>query len=113
MSDNPIDQNTLDDLTKMVGEDFIGELVETYFEDSHQLLTVLHRALAERDAALFRRAAHTLKSNSASLGASRVAAIAKDLESMGRDSQLDEAKPKLDDLETAYALAAEELKALL
>jgi len=113
MSDNPIDQNTLDELKKMVGEDFISELVETYFEDSHQLIADLHRALDQGDADLFRRSAHSLKSNSASLGASRVASIAKDLEFMGRDSQLDAAQPKLDALETAYAKAAEELKALL
>ncbi len=113
MSENLIDRKTFDDLKKMVGEDFIGELVDTYFEDSPLLMAELHKALDEGDAGAFRRAAHSLKSNSASLGASSLAAMAKELEDRGRDGQLEAAEPKVRELETAYEKAAEELKTLL
>ena len=113
MSENLIDQKTFDALKLMVGEDFIEELVDTYLEDSPQLLAELRKGLDQGDAGAFRRAAHSLKSNSASLGASKLAVIAKELEERGRDGLLEGAEPKVRELETAYEKAAEELKSLL
>ncbi|MGB3716486.1 MAG: Hpt domain-containing protein [Candidatus Promineifilaceae bacterium] len=113
MSEAVIDQTTYDDLKKLVGEDFIGELVETFFEEAPGLLAEMRQALDGGDAEVFRRSAHSLKSNSASFGATQLASLARDLEYMGRDSQLDEARKKMPELEAAYARAVKALKALL
>ncbi len=113
MSETVIDQSTFDGLTKLVGDDFIGELLETFFEEAPELLAEMGRALDEGDAQSFRRSAHSLKSNSASFGATQLTSLARDLEYMGRDGRLDEAGPLLPQLKAAYVQAAEALKALL
>jgi HPt (histidine-containing phosphotransfer) domain-containing protein len=113
MSDDVIDQATFAGLTDLVGDDFIDELVETFFEEAPELLAEMKRALAEGDAGAFRRAAHSLKSNSESFGATRLASLARELEYLGRDGRLDQAKPKMPQLEIAYAETAQALKALL
>ena len=73
----------------------------------------MSRALDEDDAGSFRRAAHSLKSNGESFGATRLAALARELETMGRDGRLDDARPELPQLEAAYEEAAKALRALL
>jgi HPt (histidine-containing phosphotransfer) domain-containing protein len=113
MTEAIIDQATFDGLTELVGDDFIGELVETFFEEAPGLLAEMGRALDDRDAEAFRRAAHSLKSNGNSFGATSMAALARELETMGRDGRLDEAGPKLPQLEAAYEEAAEALRRLL
>jgi HPt (histidine-containing phosphotransfer) domain-containing protein len=113
MSEAVIDQTTYDDLKKLVGEDYIGELVETFFEEAPGLLDEMRLASDGGDTEAFRRSAHSLKSNGASFGATRLESLARDLEDMGRDDRLDEAGAKLPELEAAYAQAAEALKALL
>jgi len=113
MSETIIDQAAFASLTDLVGDDFIGELVETFFEEAPGLLAEMGRALDKGDAAALRRAAHSLKSNSESFGATRMATLTRELETMGRDGRLDEARPKLAQLEAAYEEAREALKALL
>ncbi len=113
MTEAIIDQAAFTSLTELVGDDFIGELVETFFEEAPGLLAQMGRALNDGDAEAFRRAAHSLKSNGDSFGTTRMAALARELEYLGRDGRLDEARPKLLQLEAAYEEAAEALKALL
>ena len=113
MSEAVIDQATFDGLVELVGDDFIGELAGTFFEEAPGLLAEMERALDEGDAGAFRRAAHSLKSNGDSFGATRMTSLARELETMGRDGRLDKAGPKLPQLEAAYEEAAEALKALL
>jgi HPt (histidine-containing phosphotransfer) domain-containing protein len=113
MSEEIIDQATFDSLTQLVGEDYIGELVETFFDEAPVLLADMRLALEEGDAEMFRRSAHSLKSNSASFGALQLESLARECEYLGRDGLLEEAEPKLPELEVAYARAAGALKALL
>jgi histidine phosphotransfer protein HptB len=113
MTEAIIDQATFDGLTELVGDDFIGELVETFFEEAPGLLAEMGQALEDGDAEAFRRAAHSLKSNGNSFGAMRMASLARELEYLGRDGRLDEAKPKLPELGAAYEEAAEALRGLL
>jgi HPt (histidine-containing phosphotransfer) domain-containing protein len=113
MSETVIDQAAFNGLVELVGDDFIGELAQTFFEEAPELLAEMSRALDEGDAEAFRRAAHSLKSNGDSFGAVRLTSLARELEYMGRDGRLVEAGPKLSQLETAYGEAAEALKALL
>ena len=113
MSEEVIDRSTYDDLKDMVGEDFISELVETFFEEAPELIEAMRQASADGDADLFRRSGHSLKSNSATFGAARLAALSRELEYMGRDGQLEGAEAKLDGLETEYQRTVDALKALV
>ncbi len=102
MTEQLIDQATFNSMREMVGEDFIDELLETYFEDSPRLIAELRQSLIQGDTSAFQRAAHSLKSNSASFGAMGLAAQARELEYIGRDGQLDGTADKLAQLEATY-----------
>lgn len=113
MSEAIIDQATFAAMKDLVGDDFVGELVETFFEEAPGLLAEMGQALIDGDAETFRRSAHSLKSNGASFGAMHLASLARELEYMSRDGRLDEAGSKLPQVGIAYQQAAEELKALV
>ena len=107
-----IDQKTFDELRQMVGEGFIHELLETFFESCPQLIAEMQAALVVGDADAFQRAAHSMKSNSASFGAFELAAQARLLETMGRERRQDGAGQLLAELETTYSQVESELKEL-
>lgn len=112
MARSVVDQSVFDGLKEMVGEDFIGELLDTFLEDAPQLLKTLEGALRSKDAEAFRRAAHSLKSNAASFGAKALSEQAKVLEALGREGKLDEAGDPLKGLAAEYAKVENALKKL-
>ena len=113
MGNTAIDVATFEQLKSDLGEDFIAELVETYCTETPQLIESLQKSLAGLDSDGFRRAAHSIKSSSASLGAMRLSEHARQLEMIGKSGDLAEAATQLEKLETEYALASAELTELL
>ncbi len=85
MADAIIDPTVFKELQDTAGEDFAKELVDTFLEDAPSMLAELHSALAAGDADKFRRAAHSLKSNSLTFGAMRLGDMARELEHKGLD----------------------------
>jgi len=112
MGNNGIDLSVFNGLKEMMGDDFIGELVDTYLQDSPELFQQMHQALESNDADTFRRAAHSLKSNSANFGAMQLSAMARELEFMGRENRLDQAGETLARAEAEYSQVAYTLEAL-
>ena len=102
-----IDQKAFDELVASTGGDaeFVSELMDTYFADAPQLVAQMRSSLAAGDTETFRRAAHTLKSSSATLGALTLSAVAKELEMMGKAGSLEGAAAKIAQAETEYARA--------
>ena len=113
MSEAIIDQDIFDGLKDLVGDDFVGELVETFFEEAPISLAEMGQALQNGDTETFRRSAHSLKSNAASFGAMQLASLAREMEYLGRDGRVDEAESKLPQVEISYQEAAEALRTLL
>lgn len=106
-----IDLTVFNNLKDATGADFISVLIDTYFEDSLDLMNNLKTALAARDAESFRRAAHTIKSNAAMFGAMELSAQARELEIMGREKNL-EVGNKLEALQEAFEQVKDALKEL-
>ena len=106
-----IDHTVFNVLKESVGDDFIGELVQAFLEESPLMLDEMRTAIAAEEVDGLRRAAHSLKSNANTFGATSLAELAKDLEFMARENNLNFGD-KLVALENTYAKAAEELKAL-
>ena len=77
---NAIDPHVFDELQATAGADFVAELLGTFAEEAPGLLAEMRSAQAAGAAERFRRAAHSLKSNSSTFGATRLAAMARDLE---------------------------------
>jgi histidine phosphotransfer protein HptB len=109
MSPAEIDPHTFDELQANAGADFVLELVDTFAEEAPRLLAELRSALAAGAAERFRRAAHSLKSNSSTFGATRLATLARALELGGLPPDvdaLDALAPEIDTtLEALRALA--------
>lgn len=110
MSSN-IDLNIFNSLKESTGADFIGELIDTFLDDAPDLLNQMQTALADNDVDSFRRAAHSLKSNAATFGAMDLSALAKELESMGREKNLDIGN-RLEVLEETFRQVENQLRAL-
>ena len=60
------------------------------------MLGELKQSVEQGDAGTLRRVAHTLKSNSASLGATHLSELFKELEHLGKNEELDVAPNKVD-----------------
>jgi HPt (histidine-containing phosphotransfer) domain-containing protein len=102
MSESVIDIPTFNGLKEVGDADFINELIDTFLDDAPRMLNELHLALAEGNAERFRRTAHSLKSNGNTFGALVLADLAKELELIGRDNQLDRVGNKLQELSMEY-----------
>jgi PAS domain S-box-containing protein len=100
-----IDPQKFESFRQSMGADFIGEVIQVFNEDAPQLLQEMQRALTDQDADLFRRAAHSLKSNSAQFGALKLSELAKELEMAGKEGRLAEVSEKV-------ALAAAEYESV-
>jgi HPt (histidine-containing phosphotransfer) domain-containing protein len=96
-----IDINIFNSLKESTGADFIGELIDTFLEDALLQIQYMKDTLEKKDAEAFRRAAHTIKSNAATFGATELANLARELESMGRENNL-EIGNKLQVMEEAF-----------
>ena len=88
----------------------LNELIDTFLTDAPASLATMHRALRDQDAASFRRAAHTLKSNAADFGAHKLADLCRELEAKGRNDDLEGADTLLAAAEAAYAPVAAALE---
>ncbi|MEB3828045.1 PAS domain S-box protein [Phormidium sp. CCY1219] len=80
-----IDFKAVDMLREMVGEDDpegFAEVVQSYLSDLPTLLEQIDASISESDMETLLRAAHTLKSTSATLGATALAKSSKQLEMM-------------------------------
>jgi two-component system sensor histidine kinase/response regulator len=85
-----LDDAVLDELRASVDGDraFVVELIEAYLADGAANIEAIASAVDSDDADALVRPAHTLKSSSATLGATRVATTARELEMLGRSGTL-------------------------
>jgi len=107
-----IDPVVFESLKATMGEDFVGELVDIYFSETADLIEKLKIAMEEEDANSFRRAAHSIKSSSASMGALEFSAQARSLEEIGKSGELKRAEGELIEFINTYpgvVLALKEL----
>ena len=112
MDESVIDPAVYASLQSTVGAEFAAELVDTFLEEASGMLAELRSARAESNADRFRRAAHSLKSNSSTFGAARLAALARDLELKGLDADPARDVNALALLDAEYTRASAALKGL-
>ena len=112
MSTSRIDPGTFAELQANAGADFVCELVDTFAEEAPQIVAEMRSALAAGAAERFRRAAHSLKSNSATFGARAPEALARGLELAGLAADPARDQAAIDALQAALDRAAAALKEL-
>ena len=106
-----IDQAAFDELKQISGTDFINELIDAFLEDAPNMIQNMYTALDTKDVESFRRNAHSLKSNANTFGATELGVLAKELEQMAKENNL-EVGARLEILEEAFSKVAEELKGM-
>jgi len=106
-----IDPATFNELKQMSGADFINELIDAFLDDTPDMIRNMYTALDKKDIESFRRNTHSLKSNANTFGATELGALAKELEFMARENNL-EVGDRLEILNEAFGKAAEELKGM-
>jgi histidine phosphotransfer protein HptB len=112
MTANTIDPVTFEALQQTAGAEFVGELVDTFLEEAPAMMAELRDALAAGDADAFRRAAHSLKSNSLTFGALTLGAMSRELELGGLDRVRQANAQPLDALALEYSRVATALTEL-
>jgi CheY-like chemotaxis protein len=107
--DAGVDRSALDRLAESMGGAFVVELIDTFREDARELIATLRRAVPASELDAVRRAAHSLKSTSESLGATGLATLARDLEAAARAGRLDGAEARIQQLADRYELVTRAL----
>ena len=109
MSDPVIDMTIYNELADTAGAEFAAELAGTFMEEAPGMLAELRSAQAAAKADAFRRAAHSLKTNSITFGATRLGAMARDIELGGLTAD----SAPLDALDAEYQRVAAALTELV
>ncbi len=103
IGDEAINPRTLDTIRQLPGpngELLVQKVVAAYLGDAPARLAQLQAAAAAGDAEALRRTAHALKSSSANVGAERLSALCREIESLGRSGNAEAAKTLLADVES-------------
>ena len=108
-SDQTLIDETIFNTLKELMEDDFQDLLESYKEDAQKLLKDLKSSSTEADLDIMVRAAHTLKSSSNNIGATALANVAFEIETLGKDNNLVKAGSLIPSLKS---LLAQTLKAL-
>jgi HPt (histidine-containing phosphotransfer) domain-containing protein len=97
----------------LVGGDpeFLAEMIDTFLDDGPKLVAEMQTTAVTGDAATLRRAAHTLKSNSRTFGASALADFCQEIEERAATGKLDELAPLVARVVANYADVAAALRA--
>lgn len=100
------------DVMEEEADAFIAEILDGFYSNSRDLMATLDESLAADDVNTFIRAAHTLKSTAATVGAERLSDLAADLEGRAGFDTLSELAPTVETLKKAFAEAEAKLKEL-
>jgi PAS domain S-box-containing protein len=107
-----LDAAALQNLRDLGGVEFLTEVVDVFLADAPALLTSLRSSLERQDTEELRRAAHTLKSNGATLGATAFAELCRTVERQARAGSLDGVTQLVDRIEQEYRTLQEALASL-
>jgi PAS domain S-box-containing protein len=107
-----LDDGALKNLRDLGGDDFLHEVIDAFLADAPGLMATLRGSLDSRNSEELRRAAHTLKSNGATLGAEGFAELCRTVEQQAKAGELDGAAELVDRIEQEYVLLEEALFSL-
>jgi HPt (histidine-containing phosphotransfer) domain-containing protein len=99
-----IDPAAFDRLVEMTGGDreFVDELVDTYLSDGTDQVAAMHAALAAGDLSGLERAAHSLKSGSATVGAIALGERCRSLEEAARTGDVPDGEERVAAIESGF-----------
>ncbi|MHA4870485.1 response regulator [Duganella sp. PWIR1] len=114
--DDGINRQALDNIRALSpnnGDALLERVLQAFLRDTPAHLNIIRQAIAIDDAEQLRKAAHSLKSSSANVGASALSQRSKELEQLGRNDTTAGAAALLADMERYFQAARQALGALL
>lgn len=113
--DSAIDMEVIASLRALGGEDdpeLLFELIDLFLDDAPNHISALESAAAAGDVETIERAAHTLKSSCANIGARQLSALCRELESQGRARDLGAVPTLVERARTEYLRVQDALEAI-
>src|SRR5471032_1643938 len=95
------------------GDALLDRVLHAYVDDAPGHFQTLRLAIAAGQPDKLRKAAHSLKSSSANVGADALAQLCRDLEQLGRDERTDGAAALLSDMEREFQSVRDSFSAIL
>ena len=106
MNQHLIDAAVFAELQDSAGAEFVAELVQTFIDEAPAMLAELRAARVAGDGDRFRRAAHSLKSNSQTFGATALGEAARRLELDGLHADAAQDRQAIDALQAGFERVA-------
>jgi HPt (histidine-containing phosphotransfer) domain-containing protein len=108
-----LDESALAELRASVGgdEDFVRDLIGTFLAEEPANLDLVAAAAARTDAEAIIRPAHTLKSSAAAIGAARLSAICRQIETAGREGRTADLPALTEEARRAWMATVDALRA--
>jgi CheY-like chemotaxis protein/HPt (histidine-containing phosphotransfer) domain-containing protein len=111
-ADVSLEADALHNLRALGGVEFLAEVVDVFLADAPALIASLRSSLDQRETDELRRAAHTLKSNGATLGAAAFAELCRTVEQHAKEGRLEGVAQLVDRIEREYGTLQEALASL-
>lgn len=110
--DQVLDPTTVQRLVEALSPTLVAELIQAFLEDSPSMVDTIRRAGPTADPGEVRLAAHTLRSNADTFGASDLASLCTNLETQARAGALAETEPLISHITAEYDRCRSALKSL-
>ncbi|MBU0996238.1 MAG: response regulator [Proteobacteria bacterium] len=100
-ADSPMDYNTALEEFENDAE-FLKEVFDGFISNVEQQLSIIRKALEDKNSESLRKEAHSIKGGAANLTAFSLSRIAAELEILGKENDLERAKEVFESLESAF-----------
>jgi HPt (histidine-containing phosphotransfer) domain-containing protein len=111
MSQPVLDDDALDRLLRIGGQDFVIEMIELFLDNAPQRVASARAALEAGDFKTLYRASHSLKSTAANLGAQRLRLAAERVEAMAAAGEGQDVDTLVEEMAACYDQVRERLDA--
>ena len=106
MADEPVNLDHIREAT-LNDEEFIGELIDVFLEDSPKQLDALRQAVESSHVGHAAEVAHRLKGASGNMGADSLSALCRQLEECGRGQELEPMRPLVEQADQEFVRVKE------
>jgi len=89
------------------------EIMRIFLESSRERVDHIEQAIVTGDSTILGQAAHALKSSAANVGAETLSGLYRELEKLGREKRIDEARMLIDEVRKAHQHAVSDMQTLL
>ena len=110
---NPKALEALRELDPDGGMGLAREIMRTFLASAQERVGHIEQAIASGNSEILGQAAHALKSSTANVGAETLSGLYKQLEKLGRERRIDEARMMLDTVRQEHQRAVSDMQSLL